>query len=146
VTVTNDPQDINVMSQWRIGDDETAAEIVAGAQMDALKPLAPVHLRARRREDGILISFIRRTRIGGDSWDSAEVPLNEEFERYRLFILSSSGTVKRIVETEKSEFLYTNADERIDFGVAQTVLQVRIAQLSHIADEGFATTTRCLIA
>lgn len=146
INVSSDPQDINVPAQWRIGNDDASTELSAIARADALKPLAPVHIRARRNEAGIVISFIRRTRMGGDSWDSAEVPLNEDFERYRITILTGSGSVKRVMESETTSLLYAAADERADFGVAQTHLSIRIVQLSHSAGEGFATTTQCLIA
>ena len=53
-----------------------------------LKPFAPVQLgcggtRARATCE---IGWIRRTRFGGDGWELAEVPLNEEREAYRLEI------------------------------------------------------------
>lgn len=84
--------------------------------------------------------------MGGDSWDSAEIPLMEDFERYRIAILSRNGSVKRVMESETTSLLYTIADERADFGTTQTHLSIRIVQLSRIAGEGFAATAQCLIA
>ena len=54
------------------------------------RPLSPARLIGRRSETGDWrLSWIRRSRIGGDSWD--EVPLGEEREAYRLEILDGAG-------------------------------------------------------
>lgn len=45
-----------------------------------LKPPSPVHVRARRFGDDLSISWVRRTRIGGDSWEAPQVPLSEDSE------------------------------------------------------------------
>ena len=50
-----------------------------------LMPLSPVHLRAKTQGADIRLSWIRRTRQGGDTWEG-EVPLSEAFERYRVSI------------------------------------------------------------
>lgn len=50
-----------------------------------LKPYSPCSFRIDRQADTTwLLSWKRRTRFNGDSWDQTEVPLNEEFEQYRL--------------------------------------------------------------
>ncbi|MFV2003068.1 MAG: host specificity protein, partial [Paracoccaceae bacterium] len=50
-----------------------------------LRPLAPVHLRARAMVSGdVDLSWVRRTRIDGDNWVSADVPLGEDSESYQL--------------------------------------------------------------
>ncbi len=45
------------------------------------------------------VQLVRRTRIDGDSWDIEEVPLAEDFEAYRVDILSGE-TVIRSVRTD----------------------------------------------
>lgn len=101
----------------------------------ALVPLAPVHAKARREAGGLRLSFIRRTRLGGDNWDAFEVPLNEAREDYRLEILSG-GFVKRSLTLNTPEAFYTNAEEIADFGAAQGVLRLRIRQVSEVAGPG----------
>ena len=59
-----------------------------------LRPLSPAHVRGLRSAGDLAISWVRRTRLGGDSWDAAEVPLGEETERYEVDILDGT-TVKR---------------------------------------------------
>ncbi len=50
----------------------------------ALRPYAPVHLRAHWHGDDLMLSWIRRTRRGGDGWWREEVPLGEAYERFRV--------------------------------------------------------------
>ena len=94
-----------------------------------LRPLSPVHIRARRSGGDIHLSWVRRTRIGGDSWTTPEVPLAEEAEVYAVDILSGE-TVVRTLEVGAPTAIYTTADQNADFGAPQTSLHVAIAQVS----------------
>lgn len=102
----------------------------------ALKPLAPVHLRAVRGDAGVTLRWIRRTRLEGDSW-SGEVPLGEESEHYEIDIMSGSA-VKRTLTSAAPTVLYAAADELADFGAARPFHTVRVAQLSATVGRGFA--------
>jgi hypothetical protein len=104
----------------------------------ALRPLAPVHLKAKRTGDGITLSWIRRTRVDGDTW-VGEVPLGEDREQYAVEILSGADVVRTLSVTTPI-VLYPAADELADFGVTQTSLTVRVAQLSATVGAGFAAT------
>lgn len=110
-----------------------------------LKPLAPVHLRARREGDALRLSWIRRTRIGGDSWEG-EVPLSEAYERYRLQI-HDGGRIVREVETTTPDYLYAAADIETDFGPAGPggSLVFCVAQLSDAVGEGAKMEAVCAI-
>jgi hypothetical protein len=103
----------------------------------ALMPWSPVHLRGARNEDGILLSWIRRTRKSGDSWDTLEVPLGEDSEAYRVEILSGESVV-RTIEAATPQALYSSGDELSDFGSPQTELSIRVAQLSSLVGPGRA--------
>jgi hypothetical protein len=103
----------------------------------ALMPWSPVHLHGARTEDGVLLSWIRRTRKGGDSWDTVDVPLGEDREAYRVEILSGASVV-RTLESTAPQVLYESADEFADFGAAQTALTIRVAQLSSLVGPGHA--------
>jgi hypothetical protein len=71
-----------------------------------LRPYAPAHLRARRQDDGsVVASWIRRTRIDGDDWDLADVPMGEASERY-LVRIESHGTLRREVEVFAPHWTY----------------------------------------
>jgi hypothetical protein len=82
-----------------------------------LKPLSPVHLSARWQAGGDLgLSWIRRTRIGGDSWDQTDVPLGEEREAYDVEILGSSGAVVRSFASQAwPSLVYSAAEIAADF-------------------------------
>jgi hypothetical protein len=111
----------------------TAVEAAVGPT--ALLPRSPAHVRGTRDGSGVHLSWIRRTRRGGDSWETAEVPLGEASERYRVEILSGA-TVKRTLETATPAVLYAAADELADFGAPQASLVLRVAQLSAVVGPG----------
>lgn len=146
VPLTSDAQDVGVPAHWRIGADETLVDVTGAAKADALKPLAPVHPRLKRETGGVTIRFTRRTRFGGDGWDNPDIPLNEDYERYRVGILNSAGAVLRALETTTPFALYAAADELADFGVPQTRLRVRLVQVSRLAGDGWPFEADCLIA
>ena len=103
---------------------------------EGLKPLSPVHVRATRELDGSLsISWLRRTRTGGDTWETAEVPLGEASERYEVDILDG-GAVRRTIAVTSSAATYAASDQISDFGALQASVQVRVSQLSDIAGRG----------
>jgi hypothetical protein len=95
----------------------------------ALRPLSPVHLRARRDGSGVNVTWIRRTRIDGDNWQQAEVPLWEAAERYKLQIYDGA-MLRRQVEVATPAFLYTAAMETADLGGPQAALDIAVAQIS----------------
>lgn len=95
-----------------------------------LRPLSPVHGRYHIPDGSsdLLLSWVRRTRIGGDSWASVEVPLGESRESYRVEILNGP-TIMRSAVTGTPAWLYTAADQIADFGVAPALpLTVRFYQ------------------
>jgi hypothetical protein len=116
--------------------DPSVLEIVTTARGLALKPLAPVHLRARRGAGGIALGWTRRSRIDGDNWELADPPLGEAFERYQVEIFD--GVVrKRSLVTSEPAWLYSTAAELADFGSARSTLDIAIAQISETAGPGF---------
>lgn len=103
-----------------------------------LKPLSPAHVRGTRSPSGDLsITWIRRTRIGGDSWEAPDAPLSEESERYEVDILDD-GDVKRTIAVSQGAAVYTAPQQITDFGSLQGVVAVRVAQLSATYGRGTA--------
>jgi hypothetical protein len=115
--------------------DHTASSV-------ALKPLAPQHLKAVRVAGGIQISFIRRTRLEGDSWEVVEVPLGEASESYVIEIFDGVNVV-RTLSLASETTLY--ADEITDFGAAQTSLTLRVRQVSATVGAGFETVATLIL-
>jgi GTA TIM-barrel-like domain/Putative phage tail protein len=128
---------LRVVAANRDYGDATALALDATPQATALKPLAPVHLKAAR--GGVTFTWIRRTRIDGDGW-VGEVPLGEDSEQYTVDILSGS-TVLRTLSVTAPSALYAAADELADFGAPQTSLGIRVTQLSATVGAGFPTTS-----
>ena len=139
------PMTLRIVAASRDHGDPSAVELSVTPQATALKPLTPVHLSARRSADGVQISWIRRTRIGGDSWEAANVPLGEEgAESYALDILLGA-TVKRTITASAPTALYATAQELADFGAPQSSLSVRVTQLSATVGRGFAATATLVL-
>ena len=130
-------------STWRIGPQGLDHGHPAYRQMElasalrSLRPLAPVHARARRETMGVTISWLRQTRSDGDSWEYAEVPLAETIESYKADILNGSAIV-RSFNTTTPQIFYADGDMTIDFGAVQSSLTFRVAQIS--AATGIGTT------
>lgn len=95
-----------------------------------------MHLKAKRDGSGVTFTWIRRTRLDGDSWEG-EVSLGEASEAYVVDILSGGGIVRTLNATAPSA-LYVAADELADFGAAQAALSIRVSQLSATVGRGFA--------
>ena len=72
-------------------------------------------------------SWVRRTRIGGDSWEFEDVPLGEGFERYRIRVMQG-GSVVREAEVGAPVWSYAAAEIAAD-GIAGEA-EIRVAQLS----------------
>lgn len=128
--------ELRIVASGRSHDDASATAMTVTPTRTALLPLSPVHARARRRSDGVHLSWVRRTRKSGDGW-SGEVPLAEERESYIVEILGASG-VARTIQSETTSTVYASADELADFGSAQSTLTVRVTQVSNVAGPGIA--------
>ncbi|MBP1180449.1 glycoside hydrolase/phage tail family protein [Methylobacterium sp. PvR107] len=130
--------------RYRIGPagsdpgDPAFTELAATAGLAAFRPLRPVHLRARREAQGVRLSWIRRARRDGDSWEPAEIPLDEP-EAYAV-TLFSGDTAVRTLRAEAQNLLY--ADEAADFGGPQTSLDLAVAQIGAVAGPGPARRVR----
>lgn len=130
------PMPLRVAGRGRSHDDAAAVAVTVTPDATALRPLAPVHVRAVRRADGVHVSWIRRSRIGGDGW-AGEMPLGEDGEAYRVDIVSGAAVVRRISCTAPAA-TYAVADEVADFGAPQPALHLRVMQLSAAVGAGTA--------
>ncbi|MCF8478781.1 MAG: phage tail protein, partial [Pseudolabrys sp.] len=134
---------LRVVASGRDTGDPSALALAATPHATALKPLTPVHVKAARGGGGVTLSWIRRTRADGDSWEG-EVPLGEDSERYEVDIMSGA-TVLRTLSATTPSALYPSADEIADFGAPQTSLSVRVVQLSATVGRGFAAETTLIV-
>lgn len=139
------PLSLRIVAASRDHGDMAAVTAEATSQTVALRPYAPVHLRATRGEGGITLSWIRRTRVNGDSWETLDVPLGEAEERYEIDILDGD-TVKRVLQSTTTGVTYSSDDEIGDFGGALETISVRIAQMSATVGRGFVTEVALAVA
>jgi len=94
----------NIARHYRIGpaqrgyDDPSYQHFNAAFAGIGLRPYSPCHVRAMPDASGALaLSWIRRTRIAGDSWDGIDVPLGEESESYLLRVIKDDAVIREVV-------------------------------------------------
>lgn len=125
-------------SQGMPGTVYTTHEIVA--EMKNMKPYSPVHIRGTRNDSGdIEITWIRRTRFGGEWADGDDVPLSETVEYYLIDLLDGpGGNVVRTIQglTEQTR-TYLASEQNTDYGSLQDPLYVKIYQYSSVVGRGF---------
>lgn len=107
----------------------------------SMRPFNPVDARANRATTDTVITWRRRTRVETRFLGplGSSVPLGEAFEAYQVDIYTTSGftTVVRTLTSLTPSVTYTSAQQVADFGGNQTVLYVRIYQMSETVGRGF---------
>ncbi len=101
-----------------------------------LKPYSPVNIEVNKSANDFEISWLRRTRLGGDWKDFVDIPLSEESEKYEITILDNGNEIASYQATT-SNFTYTEAMQIADFGTAQNNISFNIYQLSAIVGRGY---------
>lgn len=143
--------EIGLPLTWRAGPanrnvaDASFVEETVTLTGKCQRPLSPVHIAARRpnRTEDIALSWIRRSRIGGDSWNQANVPLGEASEAYDIEILNGEALVRELSATSPA-VIYTAAQQTADWGaplwIGDGPLSVRIYQRSETFGRGVPST------
>lgn len=137
--------DLGLPRSWRaVGfgtlfeDTETLVRSQTGRD---LKPYAPWNVQAALTGSpaSITLSWVRRTRIGGELKDGTGlVPLGEASEAYEVDILEGpGGAVRRTLTSASPSVTYAHADILADFGAVPAALSVAVYQLSAVAGRGF---------
>jgi hypothetical protein len=130
--------------EWRIGPapqdygSPSYADLTIGGSLRATRPLSPTYFKMLNTGAGYAFSWIRRTRINGDSWEIAEVPLAEDIESYQLQILNGA-TLVRSVTTSAANYFYAASDAVADFGAAPTSFTAQVSQISATFGPGAVT-------
>jgi hypothetical protein len=128
------PSSRGLARHYRVGpaslpyDDASFFHTVETFEGVGLRPYRPVHLSARRSGDGsVLLKWIRRTRLEGDSWNGLDVPIGEDSLLFDVRILESDALLRRI-DVPASSYVYTAADQGADGWPQNLVFEV--AQVS----------------
>ncbi|WP_298911960.1 glycoside hydrolase TIM-barrel-like domain-containing protein [uncultured Roseobacter sp.] len=135
-----------VEQTYRIGparrpvDDASFIQEKQSFDGNGLRPYAPVHLHAKRQSDGsLLVDWIRRTRVDGDSWDIPEVPLGEEKEAYLVRVIKNDLVVREET-TAQPQWQYA-LQQQIEDDIVNP-FTVQVGQISAVYGVG---STRDLI-
>ena len=118
-------------------DDASYTTVLQAFDGVGLRPLSPCHLRVVNDSAGYMASWIRRTRIGGDSWETVDVPLGEESERYLVRVSLGAEVLRESVVSGPS-WSYTAAEAAADGAAdgAGASFQLSVAQLSAVHGAG----------
>ena len=130
--------DILLSYNWKDGphnrtiDDNSYNSLSLAFEGEGLRAYSPTDVQLEMdNSDNIVVSWKRRTRIGGDNWDVEEVPLGEEYEKYRLVVYAANQvTVLRTVDVTTPSYTYTVAQYTTDFGSAPNDLYLSVAQVT----------------
>ena len=92
-------------------------------------PLSPAHLTAAWQGNDLRLTWIRRGRVGADSWDGDDIPLGEESELYRIEVAAVGGEPVRTVEVAAPEWTYAEAEMATDWPVRPAEVEIRVGQV-----------------
>ncbi len=117
------------------GPDDASATTAAITPSGAgLRPYAVAHLAAPVLANGdVAVTWIRRTRLDGDNWQSFEVPLAEEVELYQIDIWQGPLLLRSEFSSMPS-WLYSLSDQAND-GVSGPI-EIRVVQVSQAYGAG----------
>ncbi len=112
--------------------------VTAACEAAGLRPWRVAHLAARRAGSGDLaLTWVRRTRIDGDSWQAVEVPLGEAVEAYQVTVRAGT-TLLRQTTVATSDWSYSAAAQAADG--ASGAITFEVAQLSQAFGAGPAAS------
>lgn len=135
--------ELNLPFNWKYGpgnrDIGDTSYVTASFAFNGvgLRPYAPARVTGRRTAGDLTLSWQRRTRTGGDSWEGTEVPLGETAESYQTDILNGT-TVVRTLTSAVPSVIYTQAQQIADFGSLPAQVNVRVYQMSSLGVRGSA--------
>ena len=130
---------------WKVGPSgySLADPVFVGLSdvggLRARMPLSPVHLRQKREPDsGLTLTWIRRGRIDADNWLAEDIPLGEEFERYRVEIGPVGGPATRVIEVSSPSWTYPADQIGSDFPMRPMPVEVVVRQIGVTVGAGLS--------
>lgn len=102
------------------------------------KPYSPAHLAVADDSGDLVLTWVRRTRIGGEWRDYDDAPLGEGSEAYQVDILDASDAVLRTYSALSTPTAtYSAADQASDSGAG---VSAKVYQISTTVGRGFPAT------
>ncbi|MBY6242847.1 glycoside hydrolase/phage tail family protein [Methylosinus sp. Sm6] len=122
--------------------DATYHDYTVTPQGVGLRPWSPSQLAGARDlgSGDVTFTWARRTRYGGDAWEAADAPLNEQSESYDLEIMNGSSVARTVSALSSPSFLYTAAAQSADFGALQSSYSICVYQRSAQIGRGQAAS------
>ena len=121
---------------------ETAEVTIITPVGNSLKPYKPVHETAQASGNDIILTWVRRTRVGGSFRDSVDIaPLSEDSELYEIDILDApaGNIVRTITGLTSSTTTYTSSQQITDgFTPPLSSISIVVYQISGQVGRGFA--------
>lgn len=115
----------------------------------SLKPWAPVHVRAKRTSDGVVLRWLRRDRMTDyDGFNNTNnVPMSEITENYDLDIIAVNGSVVRtVVALIDATYTYTNEQIAVDSLDVSSNIHVKVYQNSAVVGRGYGRDMVCQVS
>jgi hypothetical protein len=110
-----------------------------------LKPLSPIALTGSIDPASAdwSLTWIRRTRTGGEWRDYVDADIGESSEAYQIDVFADGtyATVKRTLTASSPAATYVSADQTADFGGNQATLYLKLYQMSATVGRGYPLTT-----
>lgn len=133
-----------VLNMSVAGEAQALAVLVEGAN---LKPYSPVDVRlsdTQPGDGGITAEWQNRTRKAdaADAWwqTGTTPPLGETTEEYEVDILNAlGGVVRRFSGLTSKSVTWTPAQQTTDFGSPQSIMRLRVFQVSSSVGRGYGT-------
>lgn len=126
---------VTIATPYATGIDQTFA-----GHGKALVPFSSVDLAAKRETgDDLIISWVRRGRLGRTWMSGVDIPLSEATEAYQvdIYTLDSPHVVVRTLSVSHPVARYTAAQQSADFGSdAATHIMVAVYQMSATVGRG----------
>ena len=135
IPVNADLRGTNIDFTLTTNGRESTESFTQNYQANHLRSLSPVHIKAKQVGDNIEITWIRRTRIGGDDWASLDVPLGEESERYVVEFLEGAAVVLTKEATVQELQILTQELENI-YGSPLGDIAIAVSQISQTNGHG----------
>jgi len=136
------PRDYRAITVYR--DINTDASRAFSYQAVSLKPLSPIYLTGNRHPStgDWSLTWVRRTRIGGEWRDAVDAELGETTEAYQVDIYTDGtfASIKRTLSIVAQACAYSSAEQVADFGSNQSTLHLKIYQMSSVVGRGFPLT------
>ncbi len=124
----------DVLQHYRFGpasraiDDPSFDHVATAFKGNGLRPYSVCHLRSTGAGgQTVTATWVRRTRIDGDTWTGVDVSLGEAREAYQVKVIQN-GAVRRITEVATPSFVYPAANQAAD-GISGPFL-IEVAQIS----------------